>query len=364
MNKAKKVLHSVKNRRAKKNGVNEDVPRITNKTLAEHREQVLSGARKYVLPVHSKNRIVLLSVSIFVATLVVFFTYCTLALYRFQSNSGFLYKVTQVIPFPVARSGTQFIAYENYLFEMRHYTHYYETQLDIDFSNENERLQLEQFKRRALDKVVNDAYVKQLADREGVTVSDREVDDQITIARNQQRFGATEQSLEDVISDFWGWTIDDFRRTLRQQLLAQKVAEKLDTETRQQAEAALAELQSGADFAEVARKYSDDEATKENGGEFGFAVDKMSRELSPQSADILFDLEPGAYSDIVNTGYSLEIVRNIETNDNKVRAAHIVFNFEPIETHLNDLKAEKPYTVYVRLPEVPEFQDPDELITP
>src|SRR5665811_1430574 len=35
------------------------VPRITNETVAEHREAVLSGARKYIYPLqHSKRRIV------------------------------------------------------------------------------------------------------------------------------------------------------------------------------------------------------------------------------------------------------------------------------------------------------------------
>jgi adenylate kinase family enzyme len=224
--------------------------------------------------------------------------------------------------------------------------------------------QLDQFKRRALDKVVNDAYVKRLAEREGVSVSDREVDDQIAIARSQQRFGATEQSLEDVISDYWGWSLDDFKRTLRQQLLVQKVVEKLDTETRQKAELALSELESGTDFADVASKHSEDEATAQNGGEFGFAIDKMSRELSPQSADALFELNEGAYTQIINTGYSLEIIRNIETNDNKIRAAHIVFNFEPIETYINNLKDQQPFTVYIQPPEAPVIQNPEDINAP
>src|ERR1700729_2679869 len=75
------------------------VPRITNETVATHREDVLKSARKYIYPLqHSKNRIIIISTSIFVAVVIAFFTYCTLALYRFQSYSTFLYKVTQVIP--------------------------------------------------------------------------------------------------------------------------------------------------------------------------------------------------------------------------------------------------------------------------
>src|SRR5438270_739053 len=98
----------------------EQVPQITNETVAEHREKVIKSARKYILPLpHSKHRIVIISSAIFIVTIVAFFSYCTLALYKFQSSSTFVYRVTQVIPFPIARTGHAFVAYENYLFELR-----------------------------------------------------------------------------------------------------------------------------------------------------------------------------------------------------------------------------------------------------
>jgi hypothetical protein len=200
-------------RRKKNKGasVNEAVPRITNETVAAHREEVLSSARKYIYPLqHSKHRIVLISSSLFVLTVIIFFSYCTLALYRFQTRSTFLYRVTQVIPFPIARTGNRFVAYENYLFELRHYTHYYETQQRQDFNTEAGKQQLAEFRKRALDKIVNDVYIKQLADKNGITVTDREVDDQIAIVRNQNRLGGSDKVFEDVLKDYWGWTVDDF----------------------------------------------------------------------------------------------------------------------------------------------------------
>src|SRR5581483_8558062 len=60
----------------------EVVPRITNETVAEHREEVLSSARKYIYPLrHSSHRIVIISVSLFAAVVILFFSYCALALY-------------------------------------------------------------------------------------------------------------------------------------------------------------------------------------------------------------------------------------------------------------------------------------------
>lgn len=350
----KKRLHKLVPKRLRRNKTESGVAnasRITNETVAEHREEVLKSARKYKYPLqHSKHRIVLISTGLFILTGVVFFSYCALALYKFQTNSTFLYRVTQVIPLPVARTGGKFIAYENYLFELRHYTHYYETQLKVNFDNGKDKEQLDQFRKRALDKVVNDAYVKQLVAEHNISVSDQEVNDQITIVRNQNRLGSSEKVFEDVVKDYWGWTVDDFKRSLRTTLLAQKVVAKLDTQSNQKAESALAELKSGASFADVAKKYSDG-PYKDSGGEVGFPIDRTSKEISAQATDALFKLQPGQTSEIINTGYTLEIYKNIETNGDKIRASRIVITYKSIDTFVNDLKDKQKFTQYIKLPE-------------
>jgi parvulin-like peptidyl-prolyl isomerase len=339
---------------------NEAVPRITNETIAAHREEVLTRARKYIYPLqHSKHRIVTISVGLFIVLIVAFFTYSTLALYKFQNTSTFLYRVTQVIPFPIARTGGRFVAYENYLFELRHYMHYYENQQELDFDTDAGQKQLAEYKRRALEKVINDAYIKQLAARNGVTVTNQELDDQLEIVRSQNRLGHNEKVFEDVLKEFWGWSVDDFKRSLRQQILTQKVLAKLDTETTERAKAALAELRGGADFAAMAQKYSDDLATKDSGGEFPFLVEKANPELTAQTTEALFSLQNGQTSDVINIGYALEIVKTIEKNNDRVRGAHILFNYKDISTFLNDLKEEQKARAYISFPKAEEFEDPE-----
>lgn len=357
MKKKFKKLASKRPLRRKVPELKESAPRITNETVAAHREEVLGTARKYIYPLqHSKHRIVLISTALFIVTIIAFFTYSTLALYKFQSSSTFLYRVTQVIPFPVARAGSRFVAYENYLFELRHYTHYYENQLDTDFSDPRNKPQLEDFKRRALDKVVNDAYVKQLAEQNGVSVSEQEVEDQITIVRNQNRLGGSEDVFEDVLKDYWGWSVADFKRSLRQEILSQKVATTLDTETWQQAEAALAEIKAGQKFGDVAKKYSEDEQTKNNNGEFPRPVERTDRDLSAKTTDALFKLKKGEASEIVNTGYALEILKNIEIEGGKIRAAHILVQFKDISEYINDQKEQKQARIYISFPEQSQEQ--------
>jgi foldase protein PrsA len=323
--------------------------KITSQTMSAHREEVLDNARKYIYPLrHSKRRLVTLSLGILSVAVVIFFTYCTLALYKFQSTSMFLYRVSQVIPFPVAKAGSDFVAYENYLFEINHYTHYYKNQQQLDFESDAGKRQLQEFKKRALDKIVNDAYIKQIAEQRGISVSTQEVDQEIATVRNQNRLGGSDEEFRNVLKDFWGWSVDDFRRSLKQQLLAQKVLSNLDSNAHDRANQAYDQLQSGKDFKKLAAEVSEDPSTKDNGGEFGFRIEKNNRDISATVVEELFKLKQGEYSAPVDVGYGIEIVKNLEQKDDRIKAAHIVFNFKNINDYLNDIKEEKPAKTYIK----------------
>lgn len=325
-------------------------PRVTNQTMAAHREEILGGARKYIYPLaHSKHRLVVISISLLVVAVIAFFSYCVLALYKFKSDTKFLYNVTKVIPFPIARIGSDLVAYENYLFEVNHYAHYYKTQQQLDLDSEQGQQQLAEFKKRALNKVISDAYVRDLAERHNVSVSKQEVDDKIVTLRNQNRLGASDKEFESVLKDFWDWSVKDFRRSLKQQILTEKVVSKLDKETHERADKAYSELQAGKDFAELAKAVSEEPTSKQNGGEYGFLIDKTNRDVSPAVVEALFKLKAGEHSQVVDVGYGLEIVKNLEVQDNKIRAAHIVFNFKDISYYTNELKEKKKTRSYVNL---------------
>ena len=326
----------------------QSIPRITNETVAEHREEVLSSARKYIYPLqHSVRRIVAISVSIFAVLLFGFFVYCLLALYRFGSTSIFVYRVTQVLPFPVAKSCGQYVSYENYLFELRHYIHYYQTQQKVDFNSASGRQQLAAFRKVALQSVVNDACVKKLAAQQHVSVSAAELGDEIALLRNQNRLGSSSSVFEDVLKEFWGWSLDDFKRELKNQILAQKVVSALDTDTHNRAQNVLTQLNNGGDFAALAQQYSEDPGTKTSGGDYGIAIDKTNRDLSPQVVDALFKLQPGQTSPIIETPLGLEILKVRERDGDTVRASHIYFAFKPISTYLASLEKQSKPKMYI-----------------
>lgn len=337
-------------RRSEKNEEASDVSRITNETLEETRKEVLKSSRKFVYPIqHSKHRVVILSSLIGAAVLVAFLGFSLLSLYRYKSTSTFIYRVVQVVPFPVAKAGSSFVSYEDYLFEIRQYIHYFETQENVNFSELEGKQQLEAQRKVALQKVIDQAYIRQIAKDKKITVSDEEIDKEVELLQSQNRLGSNPEALQEIIRDYYGWTIKDFRRSLSDRVLFTKVLQALDTETTERANAALDELNAGADFGVVAAKYSDDTSTKDKGGELGFLIEKVDRNVPAQMTSALYALNPGEVSGIVNVGYGLEIVKNLENKDGKIRAAYILFNFKDMQVFLNTEKEKHKATSYIRL---------------
>lgn len=330
----------------------ENVPKITSESIAEHREEVLSGARKYIYPLqYSKHRIVVITSLISAIAIVTFAVYTSLALYRFYQHNTFLYRVTQVVPFPIAKTGSAYVEYENYLFELRRYIHYYQTQQQNKFGG---KAQIDTYRKQALDKVISNAYVKQLAKKHGVSVSDKEVDQRIAVVRDQNRLGANNQVFAEVLRDYWGWSVADFKRDLKDQMLAQKVEAQLDTRAQAQAAAIFKRLQEGADFAAVAKDNSEDPAAKDNGGDYGFAITKSNPNVPPEVINELFKLAPGTYSAPVlasrldvNHPDTLEIVRSLTNDGTTVTAQHISINLKDISVYVEELKKQQPVRSYV-----------------
>lgn len=325
------------------------VPRITNETVGEHREEVLSSARKYIYPLqHSKHRIVRVSLAILGVAVVGFFVLTILSLYKFQNTSAFMYDVTKIVPFPVAKAGNSWVSYESYLFELRRNMHYYQTQQQANFSTKDGKTQLQRLKQQAMAQVIQDAYVKQLAKENGVTVSSQNVDNQLVTVRSQNRLGSNDRVFKDVLNEFWGWSEADFRRALQQQLLKQAVASKLDTGANQKAQTTLKQLNSGADFSKVASEVSSDESTKANGGQYPAAITITNRELPPAVTAALFKLKPGQISPVVNTGYTLEILKVLERNGGSIKAAHIQFDLKDINVYVKPFQTQNPSHQYIK----------------
>lgn len=91
---------------------------------------------------------------------------------------------------------------------------------------------------------------------------------------------------------------------------------------RAQAESVLVELRRGADFAATARRYSDDPASREQGGDLNwFRRGLMVRQFE----DVAFRLRPGQISDVVETQFGYHIIQVERVQPAEIKARHILF---------------------------------------
>ena len=328
-----------------------EVPRITNETVAEHRETVLKGARKYKYPLeHSKHRIVVVSTSLLGVAIIGFIIYTMLSLYRWQATSSFMYRVTQVMPLPIAKVDDRWVSYESYLFELRRYMHYYQTQQNVDFGTESGVFQLKTFKPKAMEQVVEAAYVKELAAKNNVKVTEDDVNKAINTLRAQNQLGSGDEELASVTKKFFGWSLSDLRKELRQEILAQKVAAALDKTAYAEAQNVLVQIRAGGDFANLASQVSDDVDTKSNGGQYNdAAISLSSQEVPPIIVSALAKMKPGEVSDIITTQNAFEIVKLVAVDNGKYKAAHIQIRFRDIQSYVAPLKKTDPPRYFVKV---------------
>jgi peptidyl-prolyl cis-trans isomerase D len=88
--------------------------------------------------------------------------------------------------------------------------------------------------------------------------------------------------------------------------VASGASDDVKAKARQKAEDLLAKVKAGEDFAALAKKSSDDDATARNGGDLGFF---SHGQMTPEFEAAAFALEPGKVSDVVESPFGFHVIR-------------------------------------------------------
>ncbi len=127
-------------------------------------------------------------------------------MYRRQSTGIFTYRVTQILPFPVATVDGSRVSYESYLFELRSSLHWQEKYGTTDIKSPDGERQVEFIKRQALDKTLANAIAVQLAKQNDISVDDKAVDAAV------DRVRLVGGDLQTILADQYGFGEAEFRR--------------------------------------------------------------------------------------------------------------------------------------------------------
>lgn len=244
--------------------------RITNETVAEHREQILAGGRRFKYPVqYSRYKLVINSLLIALGSIVVAAVIMWWQLYLAQNSSKFMYRMTQVFPVPVASVDGEPVPYSMYLKRFRSSIHYLEQQNGLNVETADGKKEVEYRKRVELDNAIRDAFATKLARDYNVTVTEADVSAFIT--KDLANKKVSEVTYEKtVLNAFYDWSMGDYRTIVRAELLTRKVSFAVDKTAKSKSDRVLAALRApGADFGAVAKAESDDTATKASGGDSG-----------------------------------------------------------------------------------------------
>jgi len=85
----------------------------------------------------------------------------------------------------------------------------------------------------------------------------------------------------------------------------------------------------GADFNEVARRFSDDPGSRDQGGEMGWV--RRGQGLVPQFEEVVFNIRPGRVVGPVETAYGWHVIEVVRSQPAEVQVRHILISPEITE---------------------------------
>jgi len=232
--------------------------------------------------------------------------------------------------YPAALVNGKIITLKSWKENIKAVKQFHEKQYDIDFDTGEGQLQKGLIKKDVLEKMIEDKLVSQLARDYQIEISNENVNEEVE--KVIEETGDKEQVLK-TLDLLYDWDLEDFKREvvspqMVKEALKVKVVfdENLNKVARQKAEEVLAEVKSeGADFAQLAKKYSEG-PTGPKGGDLGwFGKGKMVAQFEKAA----FALEAGQISGLVQTEFGWHIIKVEEKRINEeglpeVHARHIL----------------------------------------
>lgn len=324
-------------------------PRITNETVAEHRERILAGGRRFKYPVqYGRRKLVFNTVLISLAAILLTLLFGWWQLYVVQNSSTLAYQATRVLPLPVARVDGHAVRYSDYFMHYRSSIHFSENIDGLDLDNENGQEMKSYFKRRSLDNAITEAYAEKLADELNITVSQEEVDVLLKAHLEVDGQQVSPQAYAAAVDEQYGWSEEEYSRSLERQLLRKKVSVAVDKKAESIKNQLEKELNSdGSNFEEIAKKF-------EGQVELSAPGRVPNGNTDGGQARAALGLQPGKVSaPFVSRGIDgYYFIKLLDKTDSEVNYISIKVPLTQLNTQLQAIKKDGKIKEYIKVAEV------------
>ncbi|MBR3248514.1 SurA N-terminal domain-containing protein [Candidatus Saccharibacteria bacterium] len=331
-----------------------DTKKTEREKVDERRDEVLSKGRKFKYPLQwTRHRIVINTILITVIIVAMVVIGIWLALYRLNMTDELLFRITRIVPVPVATVDSENVLFSDYLMLYRSSMTSIERQSGSQFDEESLDQLRTEYKKSAISEAEKYSYAAKLARESGITVSDEEVQNEFQRHLNLGGIERSEESFIKIVSDNFGLSKSEYERMLYLSLLKSKVEIDIDSTANQianQVEKLLSE--NGNDYKAVAEQLGDKISYQETGG----LVD--SKNIDGGRASEAMKLEPGESSGkfISMSGDGYYFVKLINKTDSQVNFVSIRVPFTEFAKRFDTLKQDNKIIEYITI--APEEQAP------
>jgi len=252
--------------------------RITNDTVAEHRERILAGGRRFKYPVqYARHRLVFNTIVVSIVFIILLIAIGWWQLYPMQNSSAFMYRLTRIIPIPVAVVDSEQVPYSDYLVQYRGSEYYLNKYGEIKLDSSDGRRQLNYIKRQSLDKAEQTTYARQLARKLNIVVTNDDIDKFINEERNTANGRVSQETYDSSMQLYYGETPSDYRLRIANSMLEAKIAFAVDdSATAQVKQAQTLVTSTQGDLAAVATQMAKSKGGKVTAGQSGL-IDVTSK---------------------------------------------------------------------------------------
>ena len=279
--------------------------RITNDTVAQHREKVLAAGRKHKYPIqYTKRRLVWITMFVSVVILIVFVILGWAQLYVWKDTSDIAYRITKILPLPVANIDGENAEYSDYLLYHRSSLAVLQSQGQAD-----QKDKVKFYQNQSIDKALEVAYAKKLARENNITVDDKKVQD--LIKKQQESSKLSQSAYESVVKDNLHWSMDELKTAMKYTLLKQEVSFKIDKTANSLVSDIKKRLQEGKSLKDIATEMGD---KVQPVFDLSVSTDNSDGGLTKAAMSLTKGKISGPIKTLSGDGYYFVTLNNIEGN--------------------------------------------------